>query len=105
MAESGSNVPPLSLRPWPVEKSEDNATLKFQDRLFRERGHFRNITEEDLEEEVRKVELGVEEEKDDDEEEAAPDYRKRTEELFRAKNEMLTHIACVQLASVPVLLC
>lgn len=91
-----SNVPaqfPLSLRPWPTKDDGRSALPTLISRINAERGEFRNLTEEDLLEEIAKAEqLDTEadnEEGETEDEDEAPD---RLKEVMDAKAEMLGQI-------------
>jgi hypothetical protein len=58
--DSIPNDLPLSLRAWP-RKDDSDTTLSLRiSRINLERGSFRNVTEESLEEEIQQSEAGVE---------------------------------------------
>lgn len=91
-----SNIPgqfPLSLRAWPTKEGGGSALPTLISRINSERGEFRNLTEEDLRDEIAKAEVDTtadnEERESEGEDEAAPD---RVKEVMDAKAEMLAQI-------------
>ena len=84
---------PMSLRAWPTKESNATALPTLISRINAERGQFRNITEEDLLEEIAKGESEAaadnEETSTEDELEATPD---RMKEVMDAKAEMLAQL-------------
>lgn len=84
---------PMSLRPWPTKESNGSALPTLISRINAERGQFRNLTEEDLLEEIAKGENEAEADNDEmsteDEIQAAPDRQK---EVMDAKAEMLAQL-------------
>ena len=91
MTDLGPGSVPVSLRPWPTEDpgSED---LQLQlERLYKQRGHFRHITEEGLQEEINNAEDGpvdVMEGVEDIETPAATSEKERRAEIYAAKAQM-----------------
>jgi len=90
---------PIALQPVLSSQVE---TLSLQDlvrRINEERGAFRNVTEDQLKEEIAKDQHKTDDEAVDVEEEDAPqDLEKRRKEVFAARNEMLQFIGYVQVA-------
>jgi hypothetical protein len=91
-----SSIPdnfPMSLRAWPTKESNGSALPTLISRINAERGQFRNLTEEDLLEEIAKGENKAagdnEETTTEDEAEATPD---RLKEVMDAKAEMLAQL-------------
>lgn len=85
---------PMSLRPWPTKEANGSALPTLISRINAERGQFRNLTEEDLLDEIAKGEENEaaadnEEMSTEDETEAAPDRQK---EVMDAKAEMLAQL-------------
>ena len=84
---------PMSLRPWPTKEAYGSALPTLISRINAERGQFRNLTEEDLLEEIAKGENEAAADNEDmsteDETEAAPDRQK---EVMDAKAEMLAQL-------------
>ncbi|OCL03261.1 hypothetical protein AOQ84DRAFT_303135 [Glonium stellatum] len=91
MSELGPGSVPVSLRPWPTEDpgSED---LQLQlERLYEQRGHFRHITEEGLQEEINNAEDGPADVMEGIEESEAPattGEKERRAEIYAAKAQM-----------------
>lgn len=89
---------PISLRAWPSKDDSATALSSLITRINSERGNFRNVTEDSLEEEIRLLEAGkdaekVEEGSDDDEvDEDEPD---RLKELATAREEILSQLEYV----------
>jgi mediator of RNA polymerase II transcription subunit 17 len=91
----------LTLRPWPRDGTETTALQDVLARVNFERGHFRDINEASLQEEIA-AEGGIElSESDDDEEdedtetgvEAKQNKASSREDLYRIKHEMLAFVA------------
>ncbi len=90
-----SSIPPgfaLSLRPWPKDNIEGSQLSSLIQRIYAERGDFRNLTEEGLEAEIdRENASGAEVEEDDaassdSEDEPEPD---RAKEVLEQKQQMM----------------
>ncbi|OBT63771.1 hypothetical protein VE03_06927 [Pseudogymnoascus sp. 23342-1-I1] len=93
---------PMSLRPWPTKEANGSALPTLISRINAERGQFRNLTEEDLLEEIAKGEENEaaadnDEMSTEDEIEAAPDRQK---EVMDAKAEMLAQLEQAHHASM-----
>lgn len=90
-----SSIPdqfPISLRAWPSKHDKAIALPSLISRINIERGIFRNVTEESLREEIRKVEAEVVTSTDDSckEHEDGGDRRPdRLKELTSAREEIL----------------
>lgn len=102
MEESVRVIPPsfpLSLRPWPRERPDADPLPYLISRIHEQRGHFRNITENGLIEEIQAESDGaVKEEETDSEDERAQeqDIERRRREVYEARGEMIRNIACGQ---------
>lgn len=89
----------FSLQPWTRAETQENSLKDVLARVNLERGHFRNITEASLLEEIAAegaLELSSSEDEDDqDGEESTPRGKSKPvsrEELFKAKYEMLANV-------------
>lgn len=86
----------LSLRAWPTEDTNAESLSSLIARINEQRGGFRNITEQSLEEEIRAQEAG---ESTVDETSADPigldetDLKSRREEVIEARDEILKQVA------------
>jgi len=82
---------PASLRPWPTEgPGSEDLQLQLQ-RLYQQRGHFRHITEEGLQEEINNAEdepVNVMEGVENTEAPAATGEKERRAEIYAAKAQM-----------------
>lgn len=78
----------LALQPWPTEDHHSDSIEKLIRRIAAERGHIRNVTEEDLEEEIREAEAGNDVMIEEEGEEETPDENKLLEALYKTKFEM-----------------
>ncbi|KAF1821253.1 uncharacterized protein K489DRAFT_395640 [Dissoconium aciculare CBS 342.82] len=92
---------PLTLRPWPRDGTNTTALQDVLARVNLERGHFRNINEASLQEEIA-AEGGLESSESDDEEDEEDDdggqemkqsKAMSREDLYRMKHEMLAFVA------------
>jgi len=94
----------LSFRPWARDVAEESSLKDVLARVHLERGHFRDITEASLQEEIARegaLELSESEdevEEDDEAPEGGKDQGKPTtrEDLYKAKFEMLQHVAAAE---------
>jgi mediator of RNA polymerase II transcription subunit 17, fungi type len=89
-----SSIPgqfPISLRAWPSKDEKAVPLSSLISRINNERGSFREITEEDLTEELKKDEAGLDSSKDDDESEVedVEEEADRSKELIKARGEIL----------------
>jgi mediator of RNA polymerase II transcription subunit 17, fungi type len=90
-----SSIPnefPLSLRAWPKKDDTSTALSSLISRINVERGSFRNVTEESLEEEIRQSESGVGAANsggESDEEQAKEEDSERTKELATTREDIL----------------
>jgi mediator of RNA polymerase II transcription subunit 17 len=92
---------PLTLRPWPRDDTETTALQDVLARVNFERGHFRDINEASLQEEVAAdggIDLSESEDDEEDEDietgvEAKPTQATSREDLYRIKHEMLAFVA------------
>lgn len=90
----------LALRPWVRDVPEQSALKDVLQRVNLERGHFRDITEASLQEEVAgQGPLELSDSNDDDDQDeteeqlnTAPSVPTTRKELFEAKNEMWQHV-------------
>lgn len=82
---------PISLRAWPSRDEKAVPLSSLISRINNERGSFREITEEDLAEELKKDEAGLDSSKDDDESEVedVEEEPDRSKELMKARGEIL----------------
>jgi mediator of RNA polymerase II transcription subunit 17, fungi type len=82
---------PISLRAWPSKDEKAVPLSSLISRINNERGSFREITEEDLTEELKKDEAGLDSSKDDDESEVedVEEEPDRSKELMKARGEIL----------------
>lgn len=82
---------PISLRAWPSKDDKAVPLSSLISRINSERGSFREITEEDLTEELRKDEAGLDSSKDDNESEVedVEEEPDRSKELMKARGEIL----------------
>jgi mediator of RNA polymerase II transcription subunit 17, fungi type len=82
---------PISLRAWPSKDEKAVPLSSLISRINNERGSFREITEEDLTEELKKDEAGLDSSKDDDESEVedVEEELDRSKELTKARGEIL----------------
>lgn len=91
MTDLGPGSVPVSLRPWPTEDpGSEDLQLQLQ-RLYQQRGHFRHITEEGLQEEINNAEDGpanVMEGVENTEAPAATGEKERRAEIYAAKAQM-----------------
>lgn len=92
---------PLTLRPWPRDGTDTTALQDVLARVNLERGHFRNINEASLQEEIAAeggIELSESDDEEDDEDEEPGQEVKQSkamsrEDLYRMKHEMLGFVA------------
>ncbi len=90
-----SSIPeqfPISLRVWPSKHDKAIALSSLISRINVERGSFRSVTEESLQEEIRKSEAGVDTSKDDsgsEDEEEGEEGPDRLKELTSTREEIL----------------
>ena len=82
---------PISLRAWPSKDEKAVPLSSLISRINNERGSFREITEEDLTEELKKDEAGLDSSKDDDESEVedVEEEPDRSKELMKVRGEIL----------------
>jgi mediator of RNA polymerase II transcription subunit 17 len=83
---------PISLRAWPSNNDKSIALSTLITRINNERGSFRSVTEEDLEEEIKKDEAGLDTGKDDAESEnegSDEDEPDRLKEISTAREQIL----------------
>lgn len=82
----------LSLRAWPAKEVEQPSLPFLISRINQQRGSFRNITEQSLEEEIQAVKAGEvrsELEDVDSSSDEAADLKSRTEDVRAARGEIL----------------
>jgi hypothetical protein len=83
----------LALQPFNQRKADQLSLQYFISRINEERGAFRNVTEEKVQEEVIKEARHIQEDVDEAEEpEPMQDVESRRKEIYAAKGEMLKHI-------------
>lgn len=90
MAEDGSFLVPL--RPLAKEKDQKDNIADLQFRMYQQKGHFRGITEKELEEEMQATQNGekqTQENSGDEESEEEPDDKKRLEDLGAKRRELI----------------
>lgn len=86
----------LALRAWPTKEATSESLPSLISRINEQRGGFRNITEQSLEEEIRAQDAG---ESTVDEASTKPikhdkkDLKSRREEVIEARDEILKHVA------------
>jgi mediator of RNA polymerase II transcription subunit 17 len=95
----------VALRPWPAPKKEEltQEDLLFQiEQLASERGHLRDITEQSLQEDIDAgkhvpddAAEGAEKEKKKKEEEEMPSRQEQLEKVYKAGQEMYSHLEYV----------
>jgi mediator of RNA polymerase II transcription subunit 17 len=96
MADTGSESPPVSLRPWPAQDSSSEDLALQLRRLFEQRGHFRHITKESLQEDIANAKDGNVDLMQGVEEVDLPsvqDEKERRAEIMAAKVQMQQFIA------------
>ena len=101
---AASTTESFSFSPWSRENSDEGALKDVLARVNFERGHFRAITEASLQEEIAAegaLELSESEDDssthDDEDETESGDGKPTTRvELYKAKNDMLTHIRAAE---------
>lgn len=87
---------PISLRAWPSKDDKATALASLITRINAERGNFRNVTEDTLEEEIRQTEAGKDsgdETSEGDDDELEPD---RLKELATAREEIIVQLEYVR---------
>jgi mediator of RNA polymerase II transcription subunit 17 len=103
VAMTSTTTDTLSIQPWARKGGEEGSLKDVLARVNVERGHFRDITETSLQEEIAAdgaLELSEtdEDEEDDDEQQAekVPGQPTTREELYRAKYEMLANVRAAE---------
>lgn len=89
---------PISLRAWPSKDDSAKALSSLITRINSERGNFRNVTEDTLQEEIRLAEAGSDAGKGEDvsdEDEADEEEPDRLKELATAREEILGQLEYV----------
>jgi len=90
---------PIALQPLVNNHIEKASLQDLVRRINEERGAFRNVTEEQLREEIAKDQLNLEDETVVvEEEDTIQDLEKRRKEVFAVRNEMLQSIGYVVVA-------
>jgi len=90
---------PRSLQPWSHQNSEEESLTSILGRIYEERGHFRNITEDSLKAEIASQDDGGADavsEEEDEEVQAISDNNNQPEKLQAARREMIAHVASAQ---------
>ncbi|KAF2457853.1 subunit 17 of mediator complex-domain-containing protein [Lineolata rhizophorae] len=84
----------LSLRPKGAQGADDEPVARLVERIYEERGHFRNVTEDSLQAEIEAQERGEASSSvgDDGDGETVADDKRKREELVSAKVEMLKQL-------------
>jgi len=88
--------PSLSLRAWPTKNPNLDALPNLIPRINEQRGAFRNVTEEGLEEEIRASEAGEVHAGPRENEEQLPavqDTKGKREEILATRDEILKQVA------------
>lgn len=91
-----SEAPPISLRAWPPADVSKDLLPSLISRINQQRGSFRNITEDSLEEEIRNAQDGDPSSTDQSNtplEDDTRDLKSRAEEVATAREEILKHVA------------
>ena len=86
----------ISLRAWPAKDVEQHSLPFLISRINQQRGSFRNITEQSLEEEIQAAKAGEGQsgpEDVDSSDDEASDIRSRTEDVRTARSEILQLVA------------
>jgi len=86
---------PISLRHGPKDAQKEEPLDVLMSRISQQKGHFRHVTEEELEQEIEEEELGKIQEEESDEEEvkkALPDGKAVRENIIKAKAEMIQQV-------------
>ncbi|KAI9782781.1 MAG: RNA polymerase II mediator complex subunit [Candelina submexicana] len=86
----------LSLRSWPKEDPDSQSLPSKISRINAQKGSFRNITEESLEEEIRALEAGETHGKDEDATDEAQSAKGRREEITAAREEIVKQVGRAQ---------
>ncbi|GAB7339366.1 hypothetical protein MBLNU457_6007t2 [Dothideomycetes sp. NU457] len=90
---------PQSLRPASHQANDSESLLLILGRIYEERGHFKDVTEQSLEAEIAAQDNGETAsiaESEQDEEQVLKESKSRPEELRAARQELLGHIASAQ---------
>lgn len=82
----------LSLRSWPTEDPSSQSLPSKIARINVQKGSFRNITEESLQEEIRALEAGETGIEDGEDNDAARDAKGRREEIVAAREEIIKQV-------------
>ncbi|KAI9700700.1 MAG: RNA polymerase II mediator complex subunit [Candelina mexicana] len=90
----------LSLRSWPKEDPGSQSLPSKISRINAQKGSFRNITEESLEEEIRALEAGETHVKDEDATDEAQSAKGRREEIAAAREEIVKQVGRAQTESL-----
>jgi len=90
---------PNSLKPASHQANDSESLLSILGRIYEERGHFKNVTEQSLEAEIAAQDKGdtvsvAESEQDDDQ--VLKESKSRPEELRAARMELIGHVASAQ---------
>jgi len=89
----------VALQPLIKSQAETASLQDLVRRINEERGAFRNVTEDQLKEEIARDQLTANDDTVDVEEEDAPqDFEKRRKEVFTARNEMLQLVGYAEIA-------
>lgn len=83
---------PLALRPSADDYGTESSLKVLVDRIYKERGHMRNITEQSLREEIEEKDAAVaseSESSDSDDRDAGEDAEAKMKTLVAAKEEMV----------------
>ena len=79
----------LSLRAWPTKNTSTPPLATLIERIQTQKGSFRNVTEQSLEEEIAAQESGEGAEGESSESDEGEDEKSKKEQLFEAKGELL----------------
>ena len=90
---------PFSLQAWPTVDKEKESLQYLISRINEQKGSFRNVTEESLEQELRHAEHGKtdaeEEDAGEEGEEEIEDPKTKKEEVYEVREEILRQISYV----------
>jgi len=90
---------PQSLRPASHQANDSESLLSILGRIYEERGHFKDVTEQSLEAEIAAQDKGESSsvaESEQDEDQVLKESKSRPEELRAARQELIGHVASAQ---------
>lgn len=87
----------ISVHAWPKPEKEKDSIGYLIQRINAQKGSFRNVTEQSLEEDLRnegqeKVVLHSDDEDPEETDEDVEDLKSKRENLYKAKGEILQHV-------------